>query len=153
MRLELSGGRAIALAFDGAAERVVPAATTAMGDVTEFLRQAIIAQFLSGQVLSKQSGALQAAMQGSVENVGGEVIGTVGVDPASKAAVYGAVHEYGGLYTIPEHLRTSSLGNQFSVAAHTADFPERSFLRAALNDQEDQYVSIFLDRFQREVSL
>jgi phage gpG-like protein len=89
---------------------------------------------LQGDPLHQRTGNLSREITtNDPRSDGGDILGIVGV---ARTAPYGEVHEMGGTFTIPEHMSTSRLGNRFSVRAHEATFPARSFLRSTLREQE-----------------
>lgn len=95
---------------------------------------------LSGVPLHRRTGNLASSI-----NVGGtdtatsfeesdtEVTGRIGTKVR-----YGAVHEYGGTFTVKEYQRrvTSRLlgEHEVTVKAHNVTYPQRSFLRSTLAD-------------------
>ena len=91
-----------------------------------------------GTPLFSRSGNLARAVPQDVEADGAAITGTIGV---ARTAPYGAVHEYGGTFDVREHISTSRLGNQFTVRAHSATYPERSFLRSWLAENNARIVS------------
>jgi phage gpG-like protein len=102
--------------------------------LTLLAQSKVVREKLQGQVLHHRSGNLQRnIVQGVEEKQGGELVGFFGV---GRGAPYGKVHEYGGTYNIPAHNRTSKLGRVSPVQAHTATYPERSFLRSVLREME-----------------
>jgi len=104
------------------------------------LQAKIVGEKLQGQVLAHRSGKLA----GSIRVVPAIVEGTsvVGiVQGAGGPAFYGRVHEFGGTFDIPTHQRKvgatkekirARLGG--TVRAHTATFPQRSFMRTSLEE-------------------
>lgn len=94
-----------------------------------------------GNPLFSRSGNLTRAVQPDVDNSNADAItGTIGVD---RSAPYGAVHEYGGTFDVREYVRGTRLSVAKSrinlraagvVRAHTATYPERSFLRSWLTE-------------------
>ena len=125
----------------------------------------IVATKLSGDPLHHRTGKLA----GSVHAIPAEMQGTniVGaVESSGGPAFYGRIHEYGGTFEIPEHIRRIGYGAkgqivklltrggmvrpQFNkqgysigyttVRAHTATYPERSFMRSALRENSSEIV-------------
>lgn len=111
------------------------------------VQTAVVRGKLSGDPLHRRTGNLASSI-----NVGGagsattfddgdaEIVGRVGTN-----LKYAAVHEYGGTVEVPEHERTITqvFGRPISprtiaVQAHTAHFPERSFLRSTLAEMRDK---------------
>jgi hypothetical protein len=110
----------------------------------------VIQNRLHGQVLHQRTGNLirniiGPGMFGGIEMIpiadGGEIItGTIGIGSTAK---YGAVHEFGGTYTISAHTahwgrgpgkgRTARVSS-WNVQSHNVTFRERSFLRRSLTE-------------------
>jgi phage gpG-like protein len=101
---------------------------------------------LSGQVLKNRSDHLRASIHPTFTDTDTSSTGIVGTN-----VEYAAAHEYGGPYTVREHLRmmTQAWGRpvknprQITVKAHTCNMPEASFLRSSLRDNlssiQEQY--------------
>jgi phage gpG-like protein len=99
---------------------------------------------LSGQVLNRRSGRLSNAINREVEVTDTSVAGMVFV---GKEAPYGAIHEYGRTVNVPAHRRVVSKVFGVSVEpfeqevrAHTAVYPERSFMRTTLAEYRGRFV-------------
>jgi len=103
---------------------------------------------LSGQVLDKKTGTLRRSINARVEGLQGWVGSFAGYftpgphpEPASG---YARLHEFGATVNVPEHTRrcTMVFGRELAspievlVKAHSATYPERSFLRSALREQK-----------------
>lgn len=107
----------------------------------------IKADKLSGQVLNVVTGALKASIFNEVTATPSSV--TARVASASDVK-YAAIHEFGGVINIPEIFPSKGnvlhfvLGGKdvFArrVAAHVVHMPERSFMRSALHDKEQEIV-------------
>lgn len=124
----------------------------------------IVADKLSGQVLHVQTGTLRRSIHYRLDESGDQIVGLVGsfagyTTPNGRgfAASYARVNEYGGRFNIPSYTRRigynadseriklltkgGSVRQQVDnysttvVKAHTADFPQRSFLRSALSER------------------
>lgn len=95
-------------------------------------------KLVGGNPLHQRTGNLSHAVNYQILQETDGVVGVVGVD---RTAPYGAVHEYGGTFTIREHIVTSKKGNPYNVRAHTATYPERSFLRSALSENQADIVN------------
>lgn len=100
------------------------------------LQAAVVTGKLSGSPLHRRTGTLASSINQRLTDDGTNLVGQVGTKVR-----YGAVHETGGTFQIPEHTRTITqvfgravAPHQVSVRAHTATFPERSFLRSSLRD-------------------
>lgn len=97
---------------------------------------------VSGPVLKTKTGTLRRGINAAFEETDTSIVGSAGIGKAE--AKYPAVHEFGGTFTIREHTRrmTTAWGRavktprQISVRAHTATYPERSYLRSTLRDNE-----------------
>ncbi len=98
------------------------------------LQRYVILNKLEGQALHHRTGNLErSVVYSEPEESGGVISATVGV---TDLAPYGRIHEYGGTVDVREHMATSRNGNPYMVRAHTATFPERSFLRTSLSENE-----------------
>lgn len=95
------------------------------------LRNYIVANKLSGQVLDTKHGTLRRAQIPTVEQQGNIIVGIEATDPT--ASKYGFLHEYGGTFTVREHLRNTSHGTR-TVREHSITFPERSYMRSSLRE-------------------
>ena len=121
---------------------------------------------LSGQVLNNVTGTLRRSINERVEEDDGQVTAYFGSfagyfsPKGGEASGYGAIHEYGGTFQIPEHTRRIGydrdsqrvrlLGrlkairanvdtySETTVKAHSATYPERSFLRSTLTENRDE---------------
>jgi hypothetical protein len=87
-----------------------------------------------GQVLRRISANLSGSiiLQEAAKR-GEEILGGVGL---GSEAWYGKLHEFGGEFNIPAHMRAGH-----PVRAYTMTLPERSFMRAALKDMEERFQS------------
>jgi len=103
---------------------------------------------LSDQVLRVRTGRLRRSINLRMYEGDKTITATVGTN-----VEYAAVHEYGfhGTVSVREHLRTSVLGNSFTVKAHPREvnLPERSFLRSSLRDLEPDIRVEFEQAIQR----
>jgi phage gpG-like protein len=120
--------------------------------VDSLVRQAVRAETLnlvreakekvSGPVLKTKTGTLRRGINAEFEETDTSIIGSAGIGKAE--AKYPAVHEFGGTVTVREHTRRMTMAwgravktpRQISVRAHTATYPERSFLRSTLRENE-----------------
>lgn len=93
---------------------------------------------LEGQVLQHRSGKLIGSIRQHVVDEGSEIV--VVVQGGGGVAPYGYVHEYGGTYLVPTHWRTSKLGNPYQVRPYNITFPERSYMRSSLEENEQWIV-------------
>jgi phage gpG-like protein len=100
------------------------------------------ARKLSGQVLNVQTGRLRRSIHHEVMVSGSRIVGAVGTNVS-----YARIHEFGGTVQRSAHNRLirSAWGRPLrypvwqSVRAHSARFPERSFLRSALTEMRSDY--------------
>lgn len=97
-------------------------------------------QKLTGQVLKQgKTGHLRQSINYALTIQDQGLTAQVGTN-----LVYARIHEYGGTVTVREHTRrmTMAWGRkmtnpiQVSVRAHTAKYPERSYLRSSLRENE-----------------
>lgn len=122
---------------------------------------------LSGQVLNNVTGTLRRSINervgeedGSITAWFGSFAGYFNPKGGEAASGYGAIHEYGGTFQIPEHTRRIGYDRDSSrvrllgrlkairgevetygestVRAHSATYPERSFLRSTLAENRDE---------------
>lgn len=142
----LVGGRELAERFDRLGPAVRAALVPVMARLMVGLEAYVRRDKLSGQVLKNRTGHLRNSVTHAVAEDATGVTGRVGIF-AGPTIAYGAVHEFGwsGPVTIREHVRTikQAFGKpiapvQATVHAYSrrsVTFPERSFLRAALEDK------------------
>lgn len=96
----------------------------------------------SGPVLRVRTDKLRGGINPKFDESEIAITGSAGIN-AGKAK-YPAVHEYGGTVTIREHLRMMRVAfgrpvkvpRKISVRAHSATYPERSYLRSSLRENE-----------------
>ena len=113
--------------------------------------QTVIKLKLSGPVLKNQTNNLRSSINYRITDDGTGMDGVVGSfagypNPkgGEQAAGYARINEFGGTFQIPEHERrvTQIFGKQVepfmqTVRAHSATYPERSFLRSSLAERKD----------------
>lgn len=142
---ELIGGDDVKRYVDALAPRLQGALDASIGRLTLRLLRAVKADKLSGQVLNVRTGRLRRSINARFEAKG---------TPASSGIVgtnlsYAAAHEFGFKSTVSvrQSLRIvkQAFGRpitpvQASVRAHTrkVNLPERSFLRSALTEMQDE---------------
>lgn len=79
----------------------------------------------------------------------GGLVGSIGVDLRETYAdvgsdlVYAPLHELGLTVPVPAHVRTRN-GKRYSVRAYRAHFPERPYLKPALDDVYDRAPDMLL---------
>ncbi len=147
--------------LDSLAARLNP--TTTLDKMREaMLRGLILVQTstvrkLSGPVLHNVTGTLRRSIHFRTEQSDTALKGLVGSfagypNPrgGEQAAGYARINEFGGTFTVPEHERrvTQIFGREVepfiqTVRAHTATYPERSFLRSSLRDEKKNIVKEF----------
>jgi len=107
---------------------------------------------LSGDPLHRRSGQLSRSVTSGARVEGNSVIGTLGSN-----LPYAKVHEQGGIFNIPTYSRrpprSKTPSGHFrkrtdeqrvasvTVRAHTATFPQRAFLRPALENNRAQILA------------
>jgi HK97 gp10 family phage protein len=135
----LYGGQELARRLNEIGERARPAMVRAMTRATILLQNHVKSDKLSGQVLKNRTGTLRRSINQEVEDRGDEIVGIVGTN-----VEYAAIHEFGftGQESVREHLRRTLRG-ETTVRSYLRqmNMPERSFLRSALADYEDQLTS------------
>ncbi|TXH41836.1 MAG: HK97 gp10 family phage protein [Desulfurellales bacterium] len=106
----------------------------AVTDATIRLQRGVVADKLTGQVLSVRTGTLRRSINMRVEQTPTSITGIVGTN-----VHYGAIHEFGGTVQQHQRLVTMVFGKplKFPVWATVKEYnlPERSFLRSTLHDQ------------------
>lgn len=121
---------------------------------------------LQGKVLHYHSGRLFRSVHPFVDQAPGVITGGVS---AGLEAPYGRVHEYGGIFMIPEyqrrtatlHGRVTTMKNAMNalrsragrlgveiglvdVRAHQAVYPERSFMRTAIEGMRLRFLELMV---------
>jgi hypothetical protein len=135
LSLVLTGGTEAIASLRATGPRVVESVERAMLRLVIELQRYVILNKLEGQVLHHRTGNLErATVYDEPENNGNVISATVGV---TGLAPYGKIHEYGGTVDVRESMRVSKLGNPYFVRGHRATYPERSFLRTSLAENEE----------------
>jgi hypothetical protein len=140
----------LTLTFNGTDERVIAWLKNSFSEIAAALRIAMLQEMiavrdvvveekLSGQVLKNKTGTLRRSQHESVTSDEKSIRGAVSTDPSASA--YGYVHEYGGTFDVKAHMRKSSHNMQTWVREHSITFPERSFLRSTLNAMAPEIVA------------
>lgn len=141
-------GAAAALTRLNAVRVGVPARLAARIDSLATALQDGIVGKLSGEVLHRRSGRLAASIAIERADTGDSFAAIVGVTGPARA--YAPVLEYGGTISIRAHLRVmrEAWGRPLkrgaetvAVRAHSATYPARSFLRAALAERAPEIVA------------
>lgn len=113
------------------------------------LQANIKSQKLSGQVLNTKTGTLRRSINQKVEQTPQSIVGIVGI--GKEAQKYGVMHERGfrGVERVRAHLRQikQAFGKPIgaktiNVSGHSraVNYPERSFMRSALKDMNDEII-------------
>ena len=139
--------------------RVLQALLQAMNEQMIALESYIKATKLEGDPLKHRSGHLEASVQAIPATIEGDVV-EGGVEGGGGLAPYGIVQELGGTFLIPEYTRRMALEagggrtrlltkagltstrkqinfvrTDIVVHAHEATYPERSFMRAIVDER------------------
>lgn len=100
---------------------------------------------LSGQVLNRRTGRLSASVNTEFFEDANSISTKTGIP---KDMRYGFIHEYGGTFTVKEHLRmiTQAWGRPISpravtVRSHEVTFPVRSFLRSTMREDRQRDIA------------
>lgn len=139
------------ISFNGSDERVaaalrekgpliIQALLRKMNALMFALQSKIVGQKLQGQVLAHRTGKLAGSIRVVPATLAGEqIIGEV--QGGGGPAFYGRIHEFGGTINVPEYQRRVTGTKQKikdriagTVRAHSAHFPERSFMRTSLEE-------------------
>lgn len=134
---QIQGTDQVFLYLKGTTEKVQGGLQRAFARIAVRLQQYIVHQKLSGDPLHRHSGKLASSVIQRVETSGSQIKAIV---QAGSLAPYAGVHEYGGTFSIPEHASVSRLGKAFTVRAHSATYPERSFMRTSLEENVEMYL-------------
>jgi phage gpG-like protein len=130
-----------------------------MASIVFALSNKIKFEKLSGQVLKNRTGTLRRSITPTVKEGGSSVTGEVATN-----IEYAGVHEFGysGSQSVKAHLRTikQAFGRPLkspvtqNVSAHSrhVNFPERSFMRTALNEMEPQIRAQFESALSEVIS-
>jgi phage gpG-like protein len=128
----------VVVRLEGFGQRLVTSLNRQMTRIVLELQSYIrTRKLVGGSPLHQRTGNLSRAITYQVQQEPDGVLGIVGVD---RTAPYGAVHEYGGTFTVRSHIATSKRGNPYDVRAHSATYPERSFLRSALSENQENII-------------
>jgi phage gpG-like protein len=146
IEITMSGQEAVVARLRLRADAIPQAVADRMFDIVTLIRDRVVALKLSGQVLRNRTGTLRRSITARVEKQPGVVTGIVGV---GSKAWYGKLHEYGGIYNVPSHIRHSARGREYEVRAHSIHFAQRSFLRSTLRESQGDIRSM-LERAIRE---
>jgi phage gpG-like protein len=136
--LQQVGAEQVVIFLKGTPEKLQGGMQRAFARIAIRLQQYIVQQKLSGQVLHHKSGKLASSVIQRVETTEGRIAAIV--QAGGLAVSYAGVHEYGGTFQIPEHLSVSRSGKQFTVHAHSATYPERSYMRTSLDENTDMFL-------------
>lgn len=147
IKMTLVGNDRVEARFRSMPERARESLVNAMKRQWFNLQAHVVSEKLSGQVLRRRTGNLASSI-----NVGGansataftetpaEIVGQVGTK-----VIYGAIHENGGTVNVQAHTRTITqvFGRPVTpaevfVRAHSATYPQRSFLRSSIQDLASQ---------------
>lgn len=142
---QLLFGDELKRAYEGKAGKLLDTLTDKIQRLTYTLLRIVKADKLTGQVLNVRSGRLRRSINAKMMGQGtAKVEGKVGTN-----VVYARSHEYGNheTVTVKEHLRMQVKAwgrdiepKKVTVPAHSMkmNLPERSFLRSALAEMDDQ---------------
>lgn len=136
----VTGTEAVIAHLDSLGDNVRAALRAAITAQAFDLQGKTVTGKLSGNPLKRRTGNLASSINVEITEDSSSITGRVGTNVA-----YAAVHEYGGTFEIPAHSRrvTEVFGHEVAahdieVRAHSATYPERSFLRSTLRDNADQ---------------
>lgn len=148
IRIEFIGRDTFGIKLQQTGGTIVAAVKRSILQSVMQLHRYIVSVKLQGNPLNYRTGNLTRATYFTqpIDNNG--VISAT-VETSSELAPYGFVHEYGGTFSIREHLRRGPSGGMFTVREHMATFPERSYLRAGLQDIQDVFGSNMSTEIQK----
>jgi phage gpG-like protein len=142
IKVELVGTDKVIARFASLPQKARQSLIDAMKRQWFALQAHVVSQKLSGQVLKRVTGNLASSINvdSKFEESPAEIVGSVGTK-----VIYGAIHEDGGTVNVKAHTRnvTQVFGRPITpveafVRAHTATYPQRSFLRSSINDLSGQ---------------
>jgi phage gpG-like protein len=121
---------------------------------------------LSGQVLNNVTGTLRRSINERMAEEDGDIVAYVGsfagytTPKGVPSTGYAAVHEFGGVFNVPEHTRraltmlgSKAEGATVAVKAHTATYPERSFLRSTLRENRQMINTGIMNSLKRAMRI
>jgi phage gpG-like protein len=126
-------------------EKTRAALRPAMVSLAADLKASVLVK-LSGAVLNKISGALYDSIKSQLIENTTSIYSRVYVDPASPAAKYAAIHEYGGVIHHPgsDKFQAWQAGGAWIYTNHTKPhdipMPERSYMRSSLEEMRGQII-------------
>lgn len=153
LNVTITGDKQVSANLKQMPDQMNKSLTKAITVLTLQLKDYIIRNKLSGQVLNHRSGALWRSIQQKVSSSNTEVVGTVF---SSGDVKYAAIHEYGGIIKHPggtPYYVSELLGgkaffmnkldhpNAPVTKAHDIPMPQRSFMRSSLKDFHDKIQS------------
>ncbi len=150
--ITLTGGNELAAKIRQMPYKVNKSLTKAITILTFQLKDYIIRNKLSGQVLNHRTGALWRSIQAApVQSSGTEIVGKVF---SAGDVKYAAIHEYGGTIKHPggtpyfiNDVGMASFVNKLDnpnlpvTKAHDIPMPQRSFMRSSLKDFQNKIQS------------
>jgi phage gpG-like protein len=148
LTLSLSGDDALEARLDAFSGALCDALATKAETLAQALADTVKSDKLSGQVLAARSGALRDSIEAEVAAGGDAIVATVGSVGELK---YAAIQEYGGKTGAHEILPIKGKVLAFVAGGATrfaakvehpgSTIPERSYLRATLDEQTDAIVA------------
>lgn len=153
--VEIGGTDQAIAAIRARGPRIIQAVVRRMSSALIGLQQYIVAAKLSGQVLHHRSGKLANSIRFNGISYTDDVV-TGEVQGAGGPAFYGRVHEFGGVFNVREHIRRVAFNaagetvkvrsrkvfgvEEGTVRAHTATYPERSFMRTSFAEKQENLI-------------
>lgn len=134
INIQIVGDKALSLKLNYMTEKTKKSLTQAITILSIKLKNHIIKDKLSGQVLNHRTGNLWRSIQQEVHSEGTSIIGKVF---SAGDVKYAAIHEYGG--SVRTRLGTG-VGKPKPGGKATIEMPERSFMRSSLADMRDEIV-------------
>jgi phage gpG-like protein len=140
IRGEIVKGKNIRNAFDRYEKKVTSGVERTVLQLAIKLT-ALVKRKLGGDVLKVRTGRLRRSINYRLFRRESSVVATVGTN-----VKYGAVHELGGKFQVPAHMRMQTMAwgklmkqpRKVNVRSHTANYPQRSFLVASLREMEPE---------------
>jgi hypothetical protein len=173
IRLSFNGSDTrVAEQLEATTPRMMGALVYRLDALDTMLQSKIVAEKLQGEVLHHRTGKLSGSIRTVAAIIAGDQI-TGSVEGAGGPAWYGRVHEDGGVYDVPEHMRRVGFNvkgetvklltgrgairkevfgvEERPVRAHTITFPQRSFMASTQRENEPEFIEALQDTMDRTV--
>lgn len=149
LKFEFIGGQEVVQKIQSIEPKIYESLVKTITRLSIRLQANIKSQKLSGQVLNTKTGTLRRSINQKVDQTPQSIVGIVGI--GKEAQKYGVMHEFGftGVERVRAHLRQIKQAFGKPIGAKTINvsghsravkYPERSFMRSALKDMNDEII-------------